>query len=172
MSSSFRGSCIFVLILSLFFCSSAFGRYIDWSSVVRDDTSTTTTTSYPTVTGPTEIRLSTIQNGDMPFGIKGATVSDLAGGKDCWTYFYFNVPYGTKHFSVEVSGTGQSDVKVYFAYHRTPNRYWDDGVLFPPSRTLYERWSPFAWVGNWYIGVWGDQNYSNVNLEIRTYDYW
>ncbi len=173
MSSSFRGSCIFVLILSLFFCSSAFGRYVDCSKVRgRDACQPKETTSYPAVTGPTKVSLKTIQNGDTPFGVKRTTISNISGGEDCWTYFYFNVPYGTKHFAVEVSGKGQSDVTVYFSYNKEPSRYWDDGVLFPPSRTLYERYSPFAWPGNWYIGVRGHANYSNVNLEITTWDYW
>ncbi len=182
LSSSFRFGCIFVLILSLFICSPAFAKKRrsrvpvnpdnEQTTNTDTDTSTNTSTSYPTVTGPTAIRLSTQQNGDMPFGVRGATVSNLSGGEDCWTYFWIDIPYGTKWFSVEVSGDGQSDVTVYFSYNKLPNRYWDDGMLFPPSRTLYERFSPFAWSGRWYIGVLGQANYSNVDLEIRTYDYW
>ncbi len=168
MSSRFRGSCIFVLILSLFFCSSAFGRYIDWSKVNGGPSKETT--SYPPVTGPTEIKLRTIQNGDTPFGVRSATVSNLSGGKDCWTYFWFNMPYGTKHFEVEVDGS--SDITVYFKYKYLPTRYWDDGVLFPPSRTVYDRWSPFAWPGKWYFGIWGNQNYSNVYVKVTTWDNW
>lgn len=94
-------------------------------------------------------------------------VSIPAANTDSWVYFKVVIPEGVTSFFVDIEGT-QGNADLFLRYGSLPDLLNYHFVTDQPDSTEY------LGIGNpppgeWYIGVYADTAYSNLNLYVNYY---
>ncbi|MFW2373094.1 MAG: PPC domain-containing protein [Gammaproteobacteria bacterium] len=91
----------------------------------------------------------------------------LTGATSSWQYFKVTVPAGNTTLDVSTFG-GSGDADLYVRYGALPTSANWDTRPYLNGNNEYARMTNIV-AGEWYIGIYGYNGYSGLNLQATSY---